>query len=106
MRAAKILYKEEEAGILTQHDDASFTFRYHNEWMKDNAKLGFCRTLPKTQQEYHSKYLFPYFFNIIPEGANRKVICTELKIDEDDYFGILLITGKHDVIGAVKVVEI
>jgi HipA-like protein len=106
MRAAKILYKDEEAGILTQHDDASFTFRYNDVWMKDASKPGFCIGMPKTVQEYHSKYLFPYFFNILPEGANRKTICTDLKIDDDDYFGILLITGKHDVIGAVKVVEI
>jgi serine/threonine-protein kinase HipA len=106
MRIAKILYNEEEAGIITQHDDGSFSFRYHDEWMRDDTKSGFCRTMPKTQQLYQSNYLFPYFFNIIPEGANRKAICTDLKIDEDDYFGILLVTGKHDVIGAVKVVEI
>ena len=106
MRAAKILYKGEEAGIITQHDDASFTFRYHDEWLADASKPGICITMPKTKQGYYSKYLFPYFFNIIPEGANRKAICTDLRMDEDDYFGILLVTGKHDTIGAVKVVKI
>ena len=30
MRNAKIFYKDEEACTLTQHDDGSFTFHYHN----------------------------------------------------------------------------
>ena len=30
MRQAIILFKEEEAGLLTQNDDGSFTFRYHD----------------------------------------------------------------------------
>jgi HipA-like protein len=56
MRIAKILYKEEEAGIITQHDDGSFSFRYHDEWMRDDTKSGFCRTMPKTQQLYQSAF--------------------------------------------------
>jgi HipA-like protein len=32
MRKAKVLFKNEEAGILTQHDDGSFSFRYHDDW--------------------------------------------------------------------------
>jgi hypothetical protein len=35
MRKAKILYKDEEAGVLTQHDDGSFTFNYNDtlDWL-------------------------------------------------------------------------
>jgi serine/threonine-protein kinase HipA len=47
MRQAKILYKDEEAGLLTQHDDASFTFRYHDTWMTDNKKSAISLSLPK-----------------------------------------------------------
>nr|WP_198675331.1 HipA N-terminal domain-containing protein [Pleomorphovibrio marinus] len=33
MRRAKVLYKEEEAGVLTQRDDGTFSFRYTDTWL-------------------------------------------------------------------------
>lgn len=106
MRQARVFYKEAEAGILTQHDDASFTFRYNDLWMTDDGKPGISLTLPKTKQEYNSKYLFPFFYNLLPEGSNKQLVCKLLRIDEDDYFGLLLTTAKTDTIGAVRVVKI
>jgi len=40
MRSAGIVFKGEEAGILTQSDDGVFTFRYHDAWMADSNKPG------------------------------------------------------------------
>jgi serine/threonine-protein kinase HipA len=105
MRQAKIIYKEEEAGLLIQHDNASFTFRYHDEWLANNNKPSISLTLPKTQQEFHSKYLFPFFFNMLPEGSNKQVVCKHMRIDSDDYFGLLMATAKNDSIGAVRVIK-
>ena len=106
MRQAKIFYKEDKAGVLTQHDDGSFTFRYHDEWFANSDKQGVSLTLPKKQQEFHSKYLFPFFFNMLPEGSNKQVVCKHMRIDTDDYFGLLMTTAKNDSIGAVRVVKI
>ena len=106
MRQAVILYKGEQAGILTQHDDGSFTFRYNDVWMADSNKPGISLTLPKSKQECHSQYLFPFFYNMLPEGSNRQVVCKLMRIDADDYFGLLLTTAKNDTIGAVRVVKI
>lgn len=106
MRQAIILYKEEEAGILTQHDDGSFTFRYHDNWMADFKKPGISLTLPKIEQEYNSKFLFPFFYNMLPEGSNKQLICKHNRIDQNDYFGILMSTAKNDSIGAVRVLKI
>lgn len=105
MRQAKILFKEVEAGVLTQLDDGSFTFRYHDAWFTNSAKQGISLTLPKSQQVFHSKYLFPFFFNMLPEGSNKQVVCKYMRIDVDDYFGLLMISAKNDSIGAVKVVK-
>lgn len=104
MREAKILFKEEEAGILTQYDDGSFTFRYHNAWIASN-KPSISLNFPKTEKEFHSKFLFPFFYNMLPEGANKQVACKLNRIDEDDYFGLLMITAQNDCIGAVRVVN-
>lgn len=106
MRSAKILFKNEEAGILTQHDDATFTFRYHDEWFANNSKPSISLGLPKTQQIYQSKYLFSFFYNLLPEGSNKQVVCKLNKIDHNDYFGLLMTTAKNDSIGAIRVIEI
>ena len=106
MRQARILYKDEEAGILTQHDDGSFTFVYDSRWMADVSKPAISLTLPKTEQEYHSKFLFSFFYNMLPEGSNKQVICKHNRLDQDDYFGLLMTTAKHDSIGAVRVIKI
>ncbi|WP_432220907.1 HipA N-terminal domain-containing protein [Flavobacterium sp. TMP13] len=105
MRNAKVLFKDKEAGILTQYDDASFSFRYHDEWIADNSKQSISLTLPKTEKEFQSKYLFPFFFNMLPEGSNKQVVCKLNRIDLDDYFGLLMITAKNDSIGAVRVIK-
>jgi HipA-like protein len=105
MRTAKVLYKEEEAGILTQHDDGSFTFRYHDAWVANIGKPSISLTLPKTQQAFNSKFLFPFFYNMLPEGSNKQVVCKDNRIDQDDYFGLLITTAKDDSIGAVRVVK-
>ena len=38
MRRARIIYKREEAGVLTQDDNGFFTYRYNDLWMADNGK--------------------------------------------------------------------
>lgn len=106
MRRAKILFKNEEAGILTQHDDGSFTFRYRDEWITDQKKQIISVTLPKIEREFHSKFLFPFFYNMLPEGSNKQVACRLNRIDQDDYFGLLMATAKNDSIGAVRVVKL
>jgi serine/threonine-protein kinase HipA len=106
MRMAKILYKDEEAGVLTQHDNGSFTFNYNDNWIDDKNKPDISLTLPKTEKEFHSKYLFPFFFNMLPEGSNKQVVCKLNRIDQTDYFGLLVTTAKYDNIGAVRVIKI
>lgn len=106
MRKAVILYKEEEAGVLTQHDNGTFTFRYHDSWFSDNQKPGISLTLPKNKQEYTSEYLFPFFYNMLPEGTNKQAICKYMRIDSDDYFGLLIAIAKTDTIGAIRVKQL
>lgn len=106
MRRAKILYKDEEAAVLTQHDDGSFTFRYNDAWKANKERPGISLTLPKTEQQVHSEFLFPFFYNMLPEGSNKQVVCKLNRIDRKDYFGLLMKTAKNDSIGAVRVLKI
>jgi serine/threonine-protein kinase HipA len=106
MRKAKILFKDKEVGVLTQYDDGSFSFCYNDIWMDDDNKPGISLTLPKIKQEFRSEFLFPFFYNMLPEGTNKQVVCRLNKIDQTDYFGLLMTTAKNDSIGAVRVVKI
>lgn len=106
MRTATILFKDEEAGILCQNDDGSFLFSYHVGWLTDTHKPSISLTLPKAEGDFHSKYLFPFFFNMLPEGTNKQIVCKLNRIDPDDYFGLLMVTASNDSIGAVRVLKI
>jgi len=106
MRSAQVLYKDQEAGILRQIDDGTFEFQYHSYWVADSSKPSISLTLPKTNDAYKAEYLFPFFYNMLPEGTNKQTVCFNLRIDEKDYFGILMATSKTDTIGAVRIVKI
>jgi serine/threonine-protein kinase HipA len=93
------------AGRLLQQDDGSFIFLYHNEWVLDNVKPSISLTLPKAQKEFQSPFLFPFFYNMLPEGSNKQMVCKLNRIDQSDYFGLLMTTAKNDSIGAVRVIS-
>ncbi len=106
MRKARVLYKGKEAGILTQQDNGDFSFHYLESWLADPANPSISLTLPRTQKEYHAEHLFPFFYHMLPEGANRQMVCTMNRLDSDDYFGILLNTARYDTVGAVTIHKI
>ena len=106
MRQAEIYFKGEKAGLLTQLDNGSFIYGYDDLWMSDSSRPPISLTFPKNKKEYKSDYLFPFFYNMLPEGANKKVVCKYNRIDKDDYFSLLLITARYDTIGAVTVKKV
>jgi HipA-like protein len=103
MRKAIIYRNEEPVGELTEENQHHYIFRYYPQWWADPTKPAISLTLPKTQIEYESETLFPFFFNLLSEGANRKLQSLTLKIDESDHFGYLLATAQSDTVGAVTV---
>lgn len=103
MRALEIYRNQTLAGILTEKNRRSYIFRYDDGYFHDTEKPAISLTLPKTQKEYRSEFLFPFFFNMLSEGVNRKLQSTLLRIDEDDSFGLLAATAQYDTIGAITV---
>lgn len=106
MRKAAVFFKDEEAGVLIQHDDATFTFSYHKAWLTDIGKPDISLSLPKKEQVFTSAHLFPFFYNMLPEGINKQNICKHLRIDANDHFGLLMAIAKADTIGAVSVLKL
>ena len=103
MRAMEIYRNGTLAGTLTEKNRQHYIFRYNDNYFNDISKPAISLTLPKTQKEYISKFLFPYFFNMLSEGVNGKLQSTLLRIDEEDHFGLLMATAQYDTIGAITV---
>lgn len=103
MRQAAVYRNGLLAGTLREENPQQYVFRYEDAYFTDSSKAALSLTLPKTHQEYHSPYLFPFFFNMLSEGVNRKLQSTQLRIDEKDHFGLLLATAQFDTVGAVTV---
>lgn len=103
MRKVKIYQNGQLSGTLIQNNRNSYTFRYDDIWFADETLPAISLTLPKTQKEFHSKYLFPFFFNMLSEGINKKLQCRQLKIDDNDYFSLLIATATDETIGAITV---
>lgn len=106
MRAMEIYRNGMLAGILTEENRKQYVFTYDDSYYHNPTCPAVSLTLPKTQKEYRSDYLFPFFFNMLSEGVNRKLQSTQLRIDEEDHFGLLLATAQYDTIGAITVKSI
>ncbi len=103
MRAVEIYLNGTLAGILTEENRHLYVFRYDKNYFIDTNQPAISLTLPKTQKEYSSEFLFPFFANMLSEGVNRKLQGTCFRIDEEDSFGLLMATAQYDTIGAVTV---
>lgn len=103
MRELAVYFNDVEAGLLTEFSPgAGYSFQYKEEYL-NSALPPISVTLPKQKSPYNSEHLFPFFSNMLPEGTNRRAICRAQKIDENDFFGLLVAMADKDFIGAVNV---
>ncbi len=103
MRKVEVYRSGILAGTLTEETRQRFIFQYDDNYFNDINQPAISLTLPKNKKEYRSEFLFPFFFNMLSEGVNRKLQSTQLRIDEEDNFGLLMATAQYDTIGAVTV---
>ena len=103
MRRLEVFMNDHRAGLLTEAQyGRGYSFRYYPEYLASGMPP-VSVTLPKRKETYESERLFSFFSNMLPEGANRKIICRSLRIDEKDFFGLLTAMAGRDFIGAVNV---
>jgi len=103
MKQVKVYRNDILAGILSQENRESYTFIYDEAYFMNPNFPAISLTLPKNKQMYQSKYLFPFFFNMLAEGVNKALQCWQLKIDEKDYFSLLIATAQYNTIGVITV---
>lgn len=103
MRQAIVKINRKRVGVLTETDEGRFIFQYDEGWLSHPDSMPVSLTLPLRREAYTSDYLFPYFYAMLSEGANRAAQCTAFRIDPTDDFGLLLATASVDTIGNVTV---
>lgn len=99
MRVLYVYYGDVLAGQLAELAKGSYEFIYDDAFLADSSTPPVSVNMPKSQKAYHSVILFPVFANLLPEGANRSVLCRINKVDEDDLFGMLEMICGMDTIG-------
>jgi HipA-like protein len=102
-KPVQVLYNAVPAGLL-QKMGKQYRFIYFEGYLTgSNRPVSI--TMPLRKEPYESNMLFPVFANLLSEGVNKKMQCRMLKIDEQDYFGLLLATAKEDSIGPLTIKE-
>ena len=104
MRTAQVIYNGMLAGLLTK-SGGIYRFAYDKAYLAAAANRPISLTLPLREAPYESDVLFPVFINLLSEGSNKAMQSRLLKIDENDYFGLLLATGGGDGIGPLTIKE-
>lgn len=104
MRQARIFYKDQLAGILTEND-AGYEFYYLPEYLSSETAKAVSLTLPLQEEVYTSSVLFPFFDGLIPEGWLLDVALRNTDISILDRMSLLMTCCK-DCIGAVSVVPV
>jgi serine/threonine-protein kinase HipA len=103
-KTGKVYYNNIFAGRLTQKDNG-YSFVYNTEYLANHSLPPVAICFPKSQKEFFSPVLFPFFFGLLAEGANKQIQCSVMKIDENDHFTRLIKTAGEATIGAVTVKE-
>jgi len=103
MKSAEVYRRGILAGTLSKISGHSYEFTYDSGYFSDQSKPPISLTLPKNQLVHTSEYLFPCFYNMLSEGTNREIQMRQLKIDKQDFFGLLLATARYDTIGAITI---
>ena len=105
-RKAEVYRNSLFVGMLSEENDMTYKFEYDQGYLNNDNNPAVSLTMPKSYKIYKSAYLFPFFFNMLAEGVNRKVQSKHHQIRENDHFGLLLATSSRDTIGAISVKEI
>ena len=104
MRKAEVFFNDKIAGYLFENNGKYF-FKYDEKYFLSNNPA-ISLTLPKSKDVFMSKYFFPFFFGLLPEGENKEVQNEMQDNNHNDNFSLLLSSAANDTIGGITLREI
>lgn len=106
MQEAKVYRNNVEIGLLQKDDAGVYHFQYTASYITNEEALSISVHFPLQVEIFSSDILFPFFFNLLAEGAIKEMQCRELKIDPDDNFTRLIKTTEFNTIGSITLREV
>jgi len=101
MRKAKVFNFGEHAGDLIEVEKSrEYNFIYDNDYNGPPISL----TIPIEKRNYEFNHFPPFFEGLLPEGMQLEALIRQTKTDRNDFYSLLLITGK-DLVGSVTIEE-
>ena len=95
MRSLDIYFHGIKAGQLTENIPGKlYSFKYLGSYLQQPCGA-ISVTLPLTDKVYESDKLFPFFANMLPEGANKRIVCIAALIFQMNSLSLFL---HHSVI--------
>ncbi|MGI6496539.1 MAG: HipA N-terminal domain-containing protein [Kiritimatiellia bacterium] len=105
MRRADVFLFGTLAGRLAEEAEGGFTFQYDRDYIARPDAIPVSARLPLRAEPYRSRFLFPFFDGLIPEGWLLNVATQSWKLDPNDRMGLLMACCK-DCIGAASIREV
>ena len=102
MKSVTVYVKGVAAGVLARFRRGGYEFRYTRQY-RESARPSVAFSLSKRKAVHRSDVLFPFFYGLLAEGAQKRLQCRTMQIDENDHFTRLAETCREGVIGAVYV---
>jgi serine/threonine-protein kinase HipA len=96
-----VFWDGEEVGRLEPIDARSREYAFRYTQTSHSISL----SLPVSQQQFSPAESRPFFEALLPEGAVREQIASELKLATSDSFGLLAELGR-DCAGALQIVDV
>jgi len=101
MRKAKVFNFGEHAGDLIEVEKSrKYNFIYDDDYNGPPISL----TIPIKKKEHEFNHFPPFFEGLLPEGMQLEALIRQTKTDRNDFYSLLLITGK-DLVGSVTIEE-
>ena len=101
-RRALVRLDGRDVGVIDETPEG-FSFRYLEDWLTSSEAVAVSLTMPLRREPYRTRYLHPFFQNLLPEGWLLELSTAKLKISKDDAFGLLLATCA-DCVGAAEII--
>ena len=106
MRELDVYANNQKAGILKERSlGGECSFCHDVAYLVPDGP-SISATSSKMGKPCNSSGHFPFFTNMLPEGANHRVICRLSGVDESDFFGLLSAMAWKDFIGGAYIENI
>ena len=74
MKCVTVYVKGVEAGVLARFKRGGYEFRYTRAY-QESARPSVALSLPKREAVHRSNVLFPFFYGLLAEGAQKRMQC-------------------------------